>query len=137
MRLSCPAMGGMVIYALFSLADTYFVAQLGAAALAALTLCLPLQVLIVSLAAATGTGLTSLIGRMLGCEEYQHGDNIAWHGVIITLLYSVVILWLGYCYQEPLLILFGCNHETLSLAKGYLSIALPGSIFALVQILQQ
>jgi putative MATE family efflux protein len=134
LRLSCPAMAGMVLYALLSLADTYFVARLGAAALAALTLCLPVQVLIVSIAAATGTGLTSLIGRMLGCEEYQHGDNIAWHGIIITLVYSVVFLCFGYRYQEPLLILFGCTDETMALARGYLSIALPGSIFALVQI---
>ncbi len=135
MRLSCPAMGGMMLYALLSLADTYFIACLGAAALAALTLCLPLQVLIVSIAAASGTGVTSLIGRMLGQEQYRHADNIAWHGMAITALYSIFFLWLGYRYQEPLLILFGCTPETLALCKGYLSIALPGSLFAMVQII--
>ncbi|MGI6434300.1 MAG: MATE family efflux transporter [Syntrophomonadaceae bacterium] len=134
LRLSCPAMGGMVLYGAFSLADTYFVARLGAAALAALTFCLPVQVLIISIAAATGTGLCSLIGRVLGSEEYKHADNIAWHGVAITLAYSVLFLWLGYHYQDELLLLFGCTPETLTLSKGYLSIALPGSLFALVQI---
>ncbi|HCF49842.1 MAG TPA: hypothetical protein DER60_06150, partial [Syntrophomonas sp.] len=47
---------------------------------------------------------------------------------------SIVFLWFGYRYQEPLLILFGCTPETLALSKGYLSIALPGSLFAMVQI---
>lgn len=127
-------MGGMVLYALFSLADTYFIAQLGPAALAALTLCLPLQVLMVSIAAALGTGVTSLIGRMLGQEEYRHADNIAWHGMAIMAAYSLFFLWLGYRYQEPLLILFGCTPETLPLCRGYLSIALPGSLLAMIQI---
>ncbi len=135
LRLSCPAMGGMVLYALFSLADTYFIAQLGPAALAALTLCLPLQVLIVSMAAALGTGVASLIGRMLGQQQYRHADNIAWHGMLITAAYSVFFLWLGYRYQVPLLIMFGCTPETLGLCQGYLSIALPGSLVTMVLII--
>lgn len=134
LRLSCPAMGGMVLYGAFSVADTYFVAKLGAAALAALTFCLPVQILIFSIAYATGTGLSSLIGRVLGSGEYEHGDNIAWHGIFVTLAYSLLFLWLGYHYQDELLLLFGCTPETFTLCKGYLSIALPGSLFALLQI---
>ena len=52
MRLSCPAMAGMVLYALLSLADTYFVGSAGGCSTGGLlTLCLPVQVLIVSIAA--------------------------------------------------------------------------------------
>lgn len=122
------------MYALLSLADTYFIASLGPAALAALTLCLPLQVLMVSIAAASGTGVTSLIGRMLGQEEYRHADNIAWHGMAIMAAYGFFFLWLGYHYQQQLLLWFGCTPETLPLCQGYLSIALPGSLFAMIQI---
>lgn len=47
-RLSLPAISGMIIFSLFSLVDTFFVAQLGIQALAAITLCVPIEILLVS-----------------------------------------------------------------------------------------
>ncbi len=55
-KLSLPAMVGMFAYSAFSLVDTFFIARLGAKALAAITLTIPIQVLITSLASATGVG---------------------------------------------------------------------------------
>ena len=68
-KLSLPAMTGMILFSMFSLADTWFVARLGPDYLAALTLVIPVQVLITSMASATGVGITSLIGRALGSGQ--------------------------------------------------------------------
>lgn len=128
-RLSFPATAGMVVYSLFSLIDTFYVARLGSVPLAAVTLTIPLQILVISVCSATGTGLTSLIGRKLGAGEIGVADNIAWHGVIITIIYSAIFLWLGSRYLDWLLIMIGCSPETFALSKTYLQIILWGLLF--------
>jgi putative MATE family efflux protein len=134
-RLSFPAMVGMVLYSMFSLVDTYFVARLGSAALAALTLGIPLQVLISSLAYATGVGLTSLISRTLGQGDVRQGDNVAWHGLIAGIIYGVGFSLLGWVYLDQMLVYFGCTADTYELCREYLQIILFGCIFTFILII--
>lgn len=128
-RLSFPATAGMMLYSLFSLIDTFFVARLGSLSLAALTLMIPVQILLISVSSATGVGLTSLIGRTLGSGNVRVADNVAWHGVIISIIYGAIFMVLGMRYIDALLILFGCTPETFALSKEYLKIILWGSFF--------
>lgn len=131
-RLSFPATAGMMVYSLFSLIDTFFVARLGSLSLASLTLMIPLQILLISVASATGAGLTSLIGRTLGRGDVQEADNVAWHGIAISIIYGVLSAAFGLYYIDYLLIWFGCTPETFSLSKQYLEIILWGSMFTFV-----
>lgn len=121
-RLSFPAISGMVLYSFLGLVDTFFVSQLGPASMAALTICLPVFLLVVSLASATGVGLTALIARALGEGDPKMADNIAWHGLTISILYSIIFMWLGLKNIDDLLLLFGCTPEIFSLSRQYLII---------------
>lgn len=134
-RLSFPAMLGMVLYSAFSLVDTYFVARLGSQALAALTLSIPIQVLITSLAYATGVGLTSLISRTLGQGNAKRGDNVAWHGIIVGLFYGIIFSLLGISQLDDLLQYFGCTADTYQPCRDYLQIVLAGCIFTFIMII--
>ncbi|MDD3852377.1 MAG: MATE family efflux transporter [Syntrophomonadaceae bacterium] len=127
-RLSGPAIAGMILYSLLSIIDTIFVARLGALPLAALTLTIPVQILLVSLSSATGTGITSLIGRTLGSSNIKMANNIAWHGIIISLVYGLGFMLLGLMYVDSLLLLFGCTAAAFSLCHDYLFIVLSGSM---------
>ena len=133
-KLSLPAMVGMFAYSAFSLVDTFFIARLGANALAAITLTIPIQVLITSLASATGVGLTSLISRTLGQGDIKFADNVAWHGLFIGIIYGLLFLFIGGQYLNGLLLLFGSNQETFLLCKQYLSIILIGCVFTFIPI---
>ncbi len=133
-RLSFPAMVGMVLYSMFSLVDTYFVSRLGSQALAALTLSIPLQVLITSLASATGVGLTSMVSRTLGQGNSKTSDNVAWHGLIAGIFYGISFSLLGFYNLDELLLYFGCTPDTFQLCREYLQIILAGCIFTFVLI---
>ncbi|HWP95550.1 MAG TPA: MATE family efflux transporter [Syntrophomonadaceae bacterium] len=136
-KLSFPAIAGMILYSMFSLVDTYFVARLGSQALAALTLSVPLQILISSLASASGTGLTSLISRTLGAGDGRMADNIAWHGLIIAVIYGVCFSLVGFYFLDPMLLLFGCTPDTFFLCREYLQIVLAGSVFTFLLIIME
>lgn len=128
-------MAGMIIYSLFSLADTFFVARLGSVSLAALSFSIPIQVFLVSIASATGVGLTSLISRVLGAGDYKLADNIAWHGLLICIIYGLLSLVIARYYLNDLLALVGCTPEIFLLIKEYLEIILYGSIFIFLPIM--
>jgi putative MATE family efflux protein len=129
LKLSAPAMAGMVIYSLLSIADTFFIARLGARAMAALTICIPVYSLVVSLASGTGVGITSAVSRRLGEGEIKHADNVAWHGLIISFIYGIIFIWVGIKYIDPLLILFGCTPEIFAMCRQYLIINLLACMF--------
>jgi Na+-driven multidrug efflux pump len=134
-KLSLPAMTGMILFSMFSLADTWFVARLGPDYLAALTLVIPVQVLITSMASATGVGITSLIGRALGSGQRAYADNSAWHGLGLSIIYGFLLPLLGLAYIDELLCCFWCSKQILLLSKGYMQILLLGSVFTFVPII--
>lgn len=135
LKLSFPAMTGMIFYSLFSLADTFFVARLGALSLAALTFSIPIQVFLVSIASATGVGLTSLISRVLGTGDLRLADNVAWHGVIICLVYGLMSFVAARYYLVDLITFAGCTPEIFLLIKEYLEIILYGSFLIFLPII--
>jgi putative MATE family efflux protein len=133
--LSFPAMAGMMISAFFALIDTFFVSRLGSSALAALTFCIPIEILLASTGAATGVGITSLISRTLGQKNPVKADNIAWHGLAIAVVYGGIFSWLGLVNLERLLVFFGCSPEIFALCRDYLFIILLGSIFNFIPMI--
>lgn len=134
LRLSLPVMAGMMAYAVLMLIETYFVARLGAKELAALTLTIPVQVFITAVASAAGVALTSLISRTLGAGSIAAADNIAWHGLLYSVLCSLLFLSIGILYLDDLLVLAGCRSATFALSRSYLRIVLAGSIFTILSV---
>ncbi|MEN6348533.1 MAG: MATE family efflux transporter [Syntrophomonas sp.] len=134
-QLSLPAGLGMVAYSLLALVDSYFIARLGPASLAAITLSIPVQILITSVAFSTGVGLTSLISRTLGKGDFGSADNIAWHGLFLSIFLGMFFLVIGIRYLDDLLLLSSCTPETFSLCKEYLQIILLGSLFTFIPII--
>lgn len=124
-----------MISAFFALIDTFFVSRLGSSALAALTFCIPIEILLTSTGSATGIGITSLLARTLGKKNYREADNIAWHGLIIAIIYGGFFSWLGLVSLEKLLLVFGCSPEIYPLCRDYLFIILSGSVFHFIPMI--
>ncbi|WP_157048879.1 MATE family efflux transporter [Syntrophomonas palmitatica] len=134
-KLSFPAMTGMAIYSLLCLAETFFVSRLGEEALAAVTLTIPVQVLLTAMASAAGTGLTSLISRTLGGGNSSEARNISWHGFFLAVFMGLLFWRLGVSCIDKLLIYSGCTSTTFALSKDFLLIILSGSIFTFLAIM--
>ena len=61
--MSLPSMFSMLIQALYNVVDSIFVAQYDLAALSAVSLVFPVQMLTLSVGVGTGIGLNSLVSR--------------------------------------------------------------------------
>ncbi len=75
-RLSGPAITGMVIQSMYNLVDTVFVGKgVGTLALAALAVCFPIQMLLLAVGKTVGIGAASIISRRLGAGRDEEAGT--------------------------------------------------------------
>ncbi|MBO8159918.1 MATE family efflux transporter [Thermosyntropha sp.] len=127
--MSLPAIIGMTIQALYNIVDTFWVGKIGAGqAIAALTICFPVQMVMIAISSGTGIGLTSIISRRLGEKNLKNAVNSAEHGLLIVLVYGIITAALGLTYIEQILKFFGVTPDLFQMSLDYISVILAGSI---------
>ncbi|MEG0274363.1 MAG: MATE family efflux transporter, partial [Longicatena sp.] len=106
MTMSLPIMVSMLVQALYNIVDSMFVARVSEDALAAVSLCYPIQMILVAVACGTGVGINALLSRYLGQKEKDQAAQVALHGILLSLLNGAVFAILGIFFSEIFLRLF-------------------------------
>ncbi|MDH2406602.1 MATE family efflux transporter [Bradyrhizobium sp. SSUT18] len=75
LRLALPSVVGLSIHALQQLVNAIFVGALGAQAIAAVSMTLPIVVLLAAAGQGIGVGTASFISRYLGAREYLEASR--------------------------------------------------------------
>ena len=127
--LSLPGMVAMVTMTLYHLVDTFWVAKLGHEAIAALTIIMPLQIIVVAVALGSGIGIGSLTSRRFGERDINTTNHIAGHVFAISALFGGIFVLLFTGFTEPLLILGGATPDIMDYAAQYLTIIAFGAPF--------
>lgn len=135
--MSLPAMFSMLVHALYNVVDSIFVAQLGEAALAAVTIVFPLQMFFISVAIGTGIGVNSLIARRLGARLYDEANLAANHGIVLGICNWVLFALIGIFFSAPYVNLFTDNPLIAEYGTQYCSIvlifSLPACVSAIIE----
>lgn len=128
--LSTPAMIGMLVTALYNIADAVYIGRgVGTLGLAGVSIAFPVQMILMAFAGAVGMGGASLISRQLGAGLRDEADKTLGNVISMALLISALAVVCGLVFVEPILLLFGSTEKILPYAKDYLSIILGGSVF--------
>jgi putative MATE family efflux protein len=114
--------------------DTYWVGQLGSAALAAVTISITVRWVLNSLANGLGIGGMAVVARRIGARDKAAAEHAAWQTILLGIIISVLLALLGLAVARPLLELLGADSEVLPLALSYLRVAF-GATFTLVLVL--
>ena len=77
LALGFPTMLGMLINALYNLADTYFAGSLGTNQMGAITVVFPLGQVIVGIGLLFGNGAAAYLSRLLGKGEKETANGVA------------------------------------------------------------
>lgn len=127
--MSGPVIVAMFVQTMYNLVDTAFVGRLGAEAIAALTFAFPLFFVVVGLNSGIGVGLSSVVSRRLGAKDTNGAENAAAHGLLVTMVFSAVLLAFGLSIQKPLFMLLGARGQVLDLAMSYMTVIWLGILF--------
>ncbi len=129
-KLSIPMMVSMLLIMLYNIADSIWVAGLGADALAAIGFITPLFMVLVGLGNGIGAGANSLIARYIGAKNYKQANNAALHGILLSVIVSVIFTVLIEVFMVPILEFMGAGN-TMDYAMSY-SYIIFGFLFIFV-----
>ena len=121
LELSLPNTVGLLVIAAYSLADSFFVSELGTQAGAAIGVVFPLPVLIQAVGYTLGLGAGSRLSRALGKRDRETASSLAASAILWSLILGGAITAIGLWQEEALLRLFGASGETMELATAYLT----------------
>ena len=83
--MSLPIMISMLIQALYNIVDSMFVARISTQALNAVSLCYPVQTMMIAVACGTCVGFNTVLSCFLGQKRYSDADNTVMHALLIAL----------------------------------------------------
>lgn len=127
--MGLPTMIGMMINALYNLADAYFVGGLGTSQMGAISIAFPLGQVVVGLGLLFGNGAASYISRLLGQGDIKKADKTASTALYSSIFVGAVIIIGIVIFLNPVLKLLGATKSILPYAKAYAEIYVISSIF--------
>ncbi len=122
-----PASVGILVMSLNILIDTLFVGQwIGAYAIAAINIVLPVSFFIAALGMSIGIGGSSIISRALGKNNHAQATKIFGNQLTLTLTVTLLFAAIGLLFADQIIPLFGGKGSLFEAAKTYYVVVLYG-----------
>jgi multidrug efflux pump len=133
LRMGLPAMLGQLTTLIYNIADTFFVSMTKEPAMiAAVTLCTPILLIIMSVASIFGMGGNSVIARLLGEDKRGAVRNTLNFCLYAMTFAGMIILLTGILFMEPIAKISGADAENMAYTYDYLNYIFLGAPFIIL-----
>ena len=128
-RMSLPAVVGVLAYNLYNAADTVFIAKgVGTDAAGGLAVSFPLFLFLSAVTSTLGAGGASVISRALGQKDERRAARTVGNSFALFYAVAILVTVFGLIFLEPLLYAMGVTDTLLPYAKTYTRIILLGAV---------
>lgn len=130
-QLALPGILAQLINVLYNIIDRMYIGhmeEVGATALTALGVCMPILVLVSAFSAFAGMGGAPLAAIELGKGDKARAEKILGNATTMLITCSILLTIVFGIFKEPILYAFGASRETIGFAVDYLNIYLIGTI---------
>ena len=128
-RLSVPIIVANVLATAYQLTDTWWVGRLSDKAVAAVTLCFPINFLMIAAGGGLAIAGSVLIAQYKGRGEERAMNHVTAQTLIMVLTVAVLISTIGYFFSEPIMRFMGAKDDVLPDAVRFMQITFLGFIF--------
>ena len=125
--LSVPMILEMIMESLFAIVDIYFVAKLGADAVAVVGITEAMMAIVYAVAFGLAIGATATIARRIGEKEHEAAAKTAAHVLYLGLIVSVVMSLIGVIFAPQLLEILGGEPQVVAQGTTFTRIMLGGN----------
>lgn len=133
LEFSIPAIVAMIANALYNVVDSIFVGRgVGPLALTAVTIALPIMVVLMAFGMLIGIGATAMISLKLGQQKRDEAEQILGTAFAMSFFLGIVITAVLLLYLDPLLRFLGATPDVFVYAKQFCSIILIGTTFQFI-----
>jgi putative MATE family efflux protein len=131
LRLSVPIILANILQSAYQLTDTFWVGRLpsGAAAVAAVSLSFPINLLCISFAGGLPVAGTVLIAQFRGKQDEKAVSHVAAQTLLLCLVVSLLLAIGGYAISRPLMQFMGAAPDVLPDAVRFLQVTFLGFLF--------
>ncbi len=119
-RLSAPMVLGVAAIVLFNTVDTFFVGQLGALELAAMSFTFPVVLVVMSISMGLSIATTSVVSRTIGSGDTARVIQLTTHALILANILVFLFCVLGLLTIDPLFRALGATEDILPLIREYM-----------------
>jgi putative MATE family efflux protein len=126
--LAIPMVLEMVMESVFAVVDVFFVAKLGADAVAAVGLTESIITLVYAVAMGLSMAATATVARRIGEKDRQGAVVTAVQVIAIGMIVSLPITALGLIFAPKILTLMGASKNIIAIGSGYTTVMLAGNI---------
>ena len=125
--LAVPMVLEMVMESIFAIVDIFWVAKLGASAVATVALTESLMAIVYTLAFGLAIGTTATVARRIGEKNADGAANAAVQAIALGLIVSLSLGALGAIFAPDLLRLMGAGPDVLAEGTGFARVMVGGS----------
>lgn len=128
-KMSWPSIIAMVAISIYNFIDTFWLAKLSSQALAALTICFPIQMIFAAIGIGTGIGAGSFSARMFGAGKFVKASRSAGQIFFLSFFFGLIMIISVLLVHDEILRLFGADTDIIPLCRDYLVIIVFSSPF--------
>jgi putative MATE family efflux protein len=129
LKMSWPSIVAMIAMSLYNFIDTFWLARLSSQALAALTVCFPIQMIFAAIGVGTGVGAGSFSARMFGAGKSLQAKQTAGQIFPLSSFFGLIMIIFVLSFHDAILTFFGASDEIMPLCRDYLVIIVFSSPF--------
>ncbi|HKM28885.1 MAG TPA: MATE family efflux transporter [Anaerovoracaceae bacterium] len=134
-NMAWPAILSMTINSLYNVVDSIFVAMVSEEAFTAVSLVMPMQLLMISVAVGSGVGVNSLIARRLGAQRFDEANKAASVSIRISIFNYVIFALIGLFVSKPFMAAYTDDPTIYDAGVTYLTIITVFSLFSMLQVM--
>jgi putative MATE family efflux protein len=125
--LAVPMVLEMMMESIFAVVDVFWVAKLGASAVATVALTESIMMIIYTLAFGLAIGTTATVARRIGEKDTEGAARAAVQAIILGLMISISLGTIGSIFAPDLLRLMGASPDVLATGTGFARVMVGGS----------
>ena len=130
MKLTAPMFFGMFIQNIYQVVDTIFIGRyVGSDALAAMSIIMPIQMLIMGAGNMVSVGGASLISRLIGQRDHKRAETVLGNSIFFAVLFSAILTLGVVPFVGFWLRFIGTSSNVMPFATDYLTIIMSGTVF--------
>lgn len=125
--LSVPMILEMMMESLFAIVDIFFVAKLGADAVAVVGITEAMMAIVYAVAFGLAMGTTATVARRVGEKDFENAAKTAAHVIYLGAIVSIVMSAIGLAFAPELLALLGAEPQVVAQGTAFTRIMLGGN----------
>lgn len=125
--LALPTIASQMVTAMYNMADTYFVSQIGQSASAAIGVVFSLMSLIQAVGVGVGAGVGGIAALCLGAKKEDDANLYASSGAVLALALGLLLTISGLLLLDSLVIVLGSTETMIPYSRAYAGYVLLGA----------